>query len=271
MYQLEYRLDTDAAGQRNWESRDTYLGVANKQYGTLVAGRLTAIDGYIDYANVTDGGVIGGDNVLASVDAPRANNAFAYFSPERQGLQFMGMYALDENNGSDTLNGDAFGVGVKYEPSGAPYRAGVTYIKASNAAKDRLGNDAKLQAIRVSGAYDLSPAVTVGGLYQNTNYNVGKENAYTVSGQYKVANTPWTAYGQLDLVDEVEGALDATRQRVAIGGKYAFSKAATGHLYGAYMRSQNINLSPAGQAQVAPNANAKANAYGVGVGLEYKF
>ena len=253
VYQLEYRVDIDSDAARNWESRDTYLGLANKQYGTLVAGRLTTIDDYVDYANVTAGGPVGGDNVLASFNAERANNAFAYFSPERNGLQFMGMYALDENKPTDNLNGDAFGVGVKYEPTNAPYKVGATYIKASQKA-----NEDNLQAIRVSGAYAASPALTLGGLYQNTDYSTDdNENAFTASANYKVAQTPWTTYGQLDFVDNVAGVKDSEKQRVAVGGKYAFNKATTGHVYGAYLKREI--------------AGVDADAYGIGGGIEYKF
>ena len=259
IYQLEYRLDVDADGGRNWESRDTYLGLSHKQYGTLVTGRLTAIDSYVDYANVAQGGVVGGDNVLASFDGERANNAFAYFSPEREGIQFMGMYVMDETKvGSgkpnDSLGRDAFGIGAKYEPANLPVKAGISYIQAGDATK----------AARVSGAYALNPALTVGALYQNTNLgkNLKKENAFTVSANYKVAQTPWTAYGQVDVVDNVRGYKNVEKQRLVVGGQYAFNKNTTGHVYSAYLRNKTTD---------ATNAKVNADAYGVGAGLEYKF
>ena len=293
IYQLEYRLDVDNNGDSNWGSRDTYLGLSHKQYGTAVAGRLTAIDDYVNYASIAQGGVVGGDNVLASFDAPRANNAFAYFSPEREGIQFMGMYVMDETKGkngegNDTFYGDAFGVGVKYEPANAPFKAGVTYIKASQYGmtdvasdipvnkKDKNGVEqlvgyrgADAQAIRVSGAYAVSPALTVGALYQNTNLGkatigktLKKENAFAVSANYKVAQTPWTAYGQVDVVDNAGGDKNAEKQRLVVGGQYAFNKNTTGHVYSAYLRNKTTD---------ATNAKVNADAYGVGAGLEYKF
>ena len=263
VYQLEYRLDADANGKRNWESRDTYLGLVHKQYGTLVAGRLTAIDSYVDYANVTTGGVVGDDNVLASFDAPRANNAFAYFTPERNGVQLMGMYVMDETKkdsglGNDTFLRDAFGVGAKYEPSTMPVKAGVSYIQAGD-----------FKAARVSGAYALNPALTVGALYQLSDYKKGnpfianpkdatkQENAFTVSANYKVAQTPWTAYGQVDVVDNVGGVKDSDAQRLAVGGKYAFNKNTTAHMYGAFLKKEVKKVDQ--------------DSYGIGGGIEYKF
>lgn len=247
IYKLEYGVNVDD-NSTQFKSRDTYLGLTNKQYGTLVAGRLTAIDDYVNYANEVQGGVVGGNGVLASFDAPRANNTFAYFSPERHGLQLLAMYTLDENKQTDSLGRDAFGVAAKYEPANAPYKVGASYVQSGDA----------LKAIRVSGAYAINPALTASALYQHTDYNTkDNENAFTVSANYKVAQTPWTAYGQLDFVDNTKGVKDSEAQRVAVGGKYKFNKATTGHVYGALLKREV--------------AGVDADAYGIGGGIEYKF
>lgn len=268
LYQLEYRVEvdhdnrnpsctstlavtkvtTECRSDRNFESRDTYLGLSHKQFGTVLAGRLTTIDGMIDYANVTNGGVVGGDNVLASYDAQRVNNALAYVSPEYNGLQFLSMYAMDENNGTDSLDRSAWGAGVKYEPAGQPFKAGLTFIDAG-----------KRQIVRASGSFDVNKDITVGALYQLDDSGMSgdkKENAYTVSGSYKTP-TPWTAYGQLDFVQNVGFADGVKSQRVVAGGKYAFNKATTAHVYGAYQENKN--------------SGSKDKVYGVGTGIEYKF
>lgn len=283
VYQLEYRLDTDANGNRNWESRDTYLGLAHKQYGTAVAGRLTAIDDYINYAKVVAGGVVGGDDVLATFTGPRANNAFAYFSPNFQGAQVMAMYAMDETKNAvstnESLLRDAWGLGVKYEPTTLPVKAGITYIQAGATDTNAATFD---YALRVSGAYAITPAITVAGQYQlaegystirnpvtsnndkQTAAGKQKEQTYTVSGSYKVGQTPWTTYAQVDIVDNATYVKDAERQRLAVGGKYAFNQNTTGHLYGAYMKSKNIDIATG-------STETKADSYGIGAGIEYKF
>ncbi|WP_103033909.1 porin [Moraxella sp. RCAD0137] len=269
LYQLEYRVDVDARDQRNFESRDTYLGLANKQYGTLLAGRLSAIDGRVDYANVTQGGVLGGDNVLASFDKPRANNAFAYVAPTYNDVTVSAMYVMDENNSSDSLGRDAFGVAAQYEPK-APYRAGVSYIQAGD-----------FKAARISGAYDLTPATTIGALYQNTDFGGDdNENAFTLSANHKVAQTPWTAYGQVDLVDNANGNANAEKQRFVLGGKYAFNRATTGHIYGAYLNTDKLEYETTttsadpllGQTRtVTVSGTEDYSGFGLGAGLEYKF
>lgn len=275
VYQLEYRVEVDSAdgntnvlngatyngtnpanptvdttstrvrNGRNFESRDTYIGLSNKQYGTLLAGRLSSIDGKVDYANVTQGNVIGGDGVQASFDARRLNNAFAYVSPNYSGVTFMAMYQTDGSADANSLANGGFGVAAQYEPKGAPFRAGASYIQAT-------GN----KIARVSGAYDVNPALTVGALYQTHDNGVSgskKENVATVSAEYKTA-TPWTAYGQLDFTQNL-GGLDVNDQtRLVIGGKYAFNKASTGHVYAG-----------------AIDPKSGKTRYGVGGGLEYKF
>lgn len=273
VYQLEYRLDTDVDGNRNWESRDTYLGLAHKQYGTAVAGRLTAIDDYINYAKVASGGVVGGDDVLANFKGPRANNAFAYFSPDFKGAQVMAMYAMDETKnavgtGNESLLRDAWGLGAKYEPTTLPVKAGITYIQAG--ATDT--NAATLDyALRVSGAYAITPAITVAGQYQlaegysvdsNNNKQTAlgkqKEQTYTISGSYKVGATPWTAYSQLDFVKNADYVKDDKEERIVVGGKYAFNQNTTGHIYSGYLKEKS-------------KGSPDANSYGIGAGIEYKF
>lgn len=249
VYQLEYGIDVDADKDENFRSRDTYIGLSNKQYGTFVAGRLTTLDDYINYANQASGGVLGGDDVLASFTAPRANNAMAYFSPTYNGLQFMGMYGLDGDQDANSLSDhEQFGAGVKYEPTNQPFRVGATYITAGDA----------LKAARVSGSYDLNKDVTLGALYQNTDVDTDdNENLITVSGTYKTA-TPWTAYAQADVVSNVAGQSDDDAQRYIIGGKYAFNANTTGHVYGAYLNEDLAN-------------DDSVDGFGIGTGIEYKF
>ncbi|MGP5063193.1 porin [Psychrobacter celer] len=259
LYQLEYGIDVDAndndkdKDQDQFYSRDTYLGLQNAQYGKVLAGRLTAIDDYVNFANVTQGGVLGGDAVLASFDAPRTNNTFNYFSPNINGMQFMAMYAMDENNDTDTLGRDAFGVGGKYEAG--PMNVGATYIQAGDFRK----------VARVSGNYAISPVVTLGALYQNTDFDSDdNENAFTISGEMATA-TPWTAYAQGDFVNNVGGAADAEAFRAVVGGKYAFNAATTGHLYGAYLSEEEE------ETVATTRTKEEFDGFGIGGGVEYKF
>lgn len=260
VYQLEYgvEIDSDNGGtvkgksQNQFYSRDTYLGLSNKQYGTLVAGRLSAIDDNINYVSQTVGQYDGFNAV--SWDGERANNAMAYFAPTYNGFQFMGMYAMDENNSSDidknvetVFNGGVWGAGLKYEPANQPFRAGATYIQSGD-----------FNSIRVSGAYDLNNQIGLGALYQISDLDTSdKENLAAVSATYKTA-TPWTAYAQAEMTSNVGGVDGDDAQRLVLGGKYAFKANATGHVYAGYS-----NLEQEGQDD--------QDGFGIGTGIEYKF
>lgn len=277
VYQLEYGIDVDADKGKNFRSRDTYIGLSNKQYGTLVAGSLYAIDDNINYAGQTVSlydtystgfsvkaadeetarilGVDEGETVklnLAFWDGNRANNALTYFSPSYNGLQFMGMYVMEEKNSTDLwTKSEAFGAGLKYEPTNQPFRAGATYIKSGD-----------FSTARVSGAYDLNAATTLGALYQVTDLDKDKnENLFTLSGSYAIPATKWKAYAQGDMVKNMSGRDGLDGSRFVVGGKYGFNAATTGHLYTGYSK---IEFSEDG-------SDLDASGFGLGAGLEYKF
>ena len=276
VYQLEYGVDIDENSPQ-FKSRDTYLGLANKQYGTLVAGRLSAIDDNINYANQAVGQF---DNSFggAAWDGNRVNNSMAYFSPQYNGLQFMAMYGLDGDEDAGGLQDGGFGVGLKYEPAAQPFRAGATYIGSGD-----------FNTVRLSGAYDLNSQFGLGALYQITDNNDGavigededgdallwgndKENVFSISGTMKTA-TPWTAYAQADIISNVAGYDGADSQQFVVGGKYAFTKATTGHLYAGYRNNEfeatTEETVPGGR--VVTTESYKQDGFGIGAGLEHKF
>lgn len=273
VYQLEYGVKVDDNADQ-FRSRDTYLGLSNKQYGTLLAGRLTTIDDQIQYANQASGGVLGGDDVLATVTAPRANNTFAYFSPNYNGMTFMAMYGMDNDQDVNAKYPDIdlgeyagheqYGVGVKYEPTNQPFRVGATYIGAGDA----------LNTARINGSFDVNSALTVGGQYQYTDFDTNdNENAFMLSAAYKTA-TPWTVYGQADMVQNAIGVDGHDKQRFILGGKYAFNTRTTGHVYGAYL---NVDDAPetitvgTGDSAVEYYGKTNYDGFGIGTGIEYKF
>lgn len=235
-------------------ARDTYLGLAHKEYGTLLAGRLTTIDNNVDFASVLEANNVG--DIGPTFSAPRANNAFAYVSPERNGAQFLAMYAFDSDTDEGSLaNKDQYGIGATY--STGPINAGASYITYG-----------KNNHLRLSGNYAVSPTLTAGALYQISKFdevNSKKENTLIVSGEMKTA-TPWTAYGQVALIKNVAGKDDKS-MGVGVGGKYAFNKVATGHLYAGYVNSERKNP----VIRDIKYDSSKNTGFGVGAGLEYRF
>ncbi|MGO1400190.1 MAG: porin, partial [Moraxellaceae bacterium] len=118
-----------------------------------------------------------------------------------------------------------------------------------------------VKSARVSGNYAVSPILTVGALYQNTDLNTDdNENAFTLSGEMATA-TPWTAYAQADVVSNYGGDKDGDALRGVVGGKYAINAATTGHVYGAYLNEEYDD----GTNKV------DYDGFGIGGGIEYKF
>lgn len=254
--QVQYEPDfkEEKIKKDQFYARDTYLGLAHKEYGTLLAGRLTTIDNNVDFASVLEANNVG--DIGPTFSAPRANNAFAYVSPERNGAQFLAMYAFDSDTDEGSLaNKDQYGIGATY--STGPINAGASYIAYG-----------KNNHLRLSGNYAVSPTLTAGALYQISKFdevNSKKENTLIVSGEMKTA-TPWTAYGQVALIKNVKGKDDKS-MGVGVGGKYAFNKVATGHLYAGYVNSERKNP----VIRDIQYDSSKNTGFGVGAGLEYRF
>ena len=241
-------------------ARDTYLGLAHKQYGTLLAGRLTTIDDNVDFASVLEGSNVA--DIGPDFSAQRANNAFAYVSPEYNGAQFLAMYAFDSDTDKGGLaDKDQYGIGATY--STGPINAGASYIAYG-----------KNNHLRLSGNYAVSPTLTAGALYQISKFdevNSKKENTLIVSGEMKTA-TPWTAYGQVTLVKNAAGVDGEKKMGVGVGGKYAFNKATTGHVYTGYINEDGRTYKGKNKAlKDTVYESSKNTGFSVGAGVEYRF
>lgn len=257
IYQLEYGVYVNS-NDAQFRSRDTYLGLTNKQYGTGMIGRLTSIDDYINYTNQ---GVGQFDNSFggASWDGNRANSSFVYMSPSIEGVQVLAMYSPKQKDLMDNMwvdseynlaNGSGFGIGAKYEPAGQPFRTGVTYISSGD-----------FNTMRLSGAFDLNQQMTLAAMYQlSKSGDLPKENVISVSGQLKTG-TPWTAYAQADMIKNVHFIDGGDNKQFILGGRYAYNPNTTAHVYAGYHDYDDTDYwtMPAGHG------------FGIGAGLEYRF
>ena len=258
--QYEPDFENEKIKKDQFYARDTYLGLAHKQYGTLLAGRLTTIDDNVDFASVLEANNVA--DIGPTFGAPRANNAFAYVSPERNGAQFLAMYAFDADTDKGSLaDKDQYGIGATY--STGPINAGASYIAYG-----------KNNHLRLSGNYAVSPILTAGALYQISKFdeaNSKKENTLIVSGEMKTA-TPWTAYGQVTLVKNAAGVDGEKKMGVGVGGKYAFNKATTGHVYTGYINEDGRTYKGKNKAlKDTVYESSKNTGFSVGAGVEYRF
>lgn len=275
IYQLEYGVDIDADnnGKGQFYSRNTFLGLQNNQYGTILAGRHDtpfklakgSVDVFNDYGSVELGKLMYGEN--------RANNVIAYKSPTIVGMPitFLGAISLDECEVSDDKclktaatattpavyrdKTNAYSAMVNYDQNGVYLGAGYD--------KDVAGADTS--AWRLAGSVDMGKmnmvqGLALGALYQQADFNTNAdEKAWLLSGKYKVGETPWAVKVQYIDTKNKGGAKDTDATEVALGAEYSFNKATKAHLYAAQISTDK------------PAVNANEDKTIVGAGLEYKF
>ena len=263
IYQLEYGINIDGAdsdGDRTFKSRDTFLGLNNKNFGEFRFGRnqssldrinnvVTANGGYWDNLGSTDN----------MVDSGRIDNSMIWTAPKYQGLplQVSAMYAADEDDNS----GDGFGVAAMFD-QGTGFTAGVAYDKDLN-----LGNGGYNQTgdiIRGTATVDLSKfaavPVTLGALYQVADFDFAgseKEKGFVLSAAMGLQNfaKPATVYAQYNNTSNLRGIDGIDTDQIVVGGKYFYQPNMIMHAYA----GQNDN-----------DLNDKET-LAIGGGLEYLF
>ena len=264
IYQLEYGVDIDADDSRTFASRDTFLGLNNKNFGEFRFGRNQSSLDRINNVVTADGGYwdnLGSDDNM--VDSGRIDNSMIWTAPKYQGLplQVSAMYAADENdNGSD-----GFGVAVMFD-QGTGFTAGVAYDKDVN-----LGNNYNLtddgitggDIIRGTATVDMSKfasvPVTLGALYQvaDIDNTDKKEKGFVVSAAMGLQNfaKPATVYAQYNNTSNLRGLDGIDTDQIVVGGKYFYQPNMIMHAYA----GQNDN-----------DLNDKET-LAIGGGLEYLF
>ena len=259
IYQLEYGVDIDADDSRTFASRDTFLGLNNKNFGEFRFGRNQSSLDRINNVVTADGGYwdnLGSDDNM--VDSGRIDNSMIWTAPKYQGLplQVSAMYAADEDDNS----GDGFGVAAMFD-QGTGFTAGVAYDKDLN-----LGNGGYNQTgdiIRGTATVDLSKfaavPVTLGALYQVADIDDAdkKEKGFVLSAAMGLQNfaKPATVYAQYNNTSNLRGLDGIDTDQIVVGGKYFYQPNMIMHAYA----GQNDN-----------DLNDKET-LAIGGGLEYLF
>lgn len=268
IYQLEYQVNVDDNSPQ-FSSRNTFLGLQNKQYGTILAGRHDTpfklakgnVDVFNDYDSLGLGKLMYGE--------VRANNAIVYKSPTLAGypVTFVGAVSLNECNTVDgncveTKTVDGKTVTTSYDKTNA-YSAMVNYDQngiylGAGYDKDVIAKDT--DAWRLAGSVDMGKmnmltGLTLGALYQTADFNTNEdEQAWLISGKYKLNNTPWAVKAQFIDTANKGGKKDVDATEVTVGAEYSFNKATKAHLYAAQINTDDVSDKTV-----------------VGAGLEYKF
>jgi len=278
IYQLEYgtRVDGDSNGFTN---RDTYLGVVNKQFGEVRAGKNQSTLDYVNNVIVNDGywDNLGGNKLesneeqggLNMADSSRINSSIIWKAPKYNNLplELSAMYSSDESNGNKD---DGFGVAAMFD-QGTGFTVGVAYDKDQNINGDIIRGTATVDL----GKYIAAP-VTVGALYQVANFDgpdsdgdaTGSEDekGLVLSAAMGLSNfaRPATIYTQYNKTDNLRGFDNADSDQIVVGGKYFFKDNIIMHAYAGMNSADNVMAMDTGVV-------GDAEVFVVGSGLEYRF
>ncbi|WP_367105040.1 porin [uncultured Psychrobacter sp.] len=254
IYELEYDIGVDGES-RTFESRSTYLGLANDNYGELRVGKYFSPIDMINNVAVTQGfwdnlGTTALSEDTRAVQAlnmadapPRVSNSVSWVSPKFDNLpiEVAFMYAASEDfsNGSgdenDTDNG--YGSYLTYEQSGLV--ASLAYDKDI----DIIGD-----LIRGTVTYDMSNIidvpVTFGALYQQADYDnrSDKEKGFVISASLQLNNfsRPASIYVQYNNAANLDGRKDADSDQFVIGGQYDIKDNIIAHAYAGINKADDI-------------------------------
>ncbi len=273
IYQLEYGtyVDGDSDGFKN---RDTYLGVVNKNFGEIRAGKNQSTLDYVNNVIVNDGywDNLGGNKLesneeqggLNMADSSRIKSSIVWMTPKYDNLplQLSVMYSSDEDNGNKD---DGFGAALMFD-QGTGFTAGVAYDKDQNINGDIIRGTATVDL----GKYVAAP-ITLGALYQVADFDGADsgdedEKGFILSAAMGLANfaRPATIYTQYNNTSNLNGVDNADSDQIVVGGKYYYQDNIIAHAYAGMNKADDVTVA-------GTSITGDAEVFVVGGGLEYKF
>ena len=281
IYQLEYGIDIDGGGAKTFKNRDTYLGLANKDYGQFRFGRNTSVLDYVNNATVTQGfwDNLGTNKLeddknleaLNMVSDVRQDNSIVWIAPKYNNLPLALalQYSADESFVSDSDDRDSgYGASLMFD-QGTGFTAGVAYTKDMDISGDIIRGTATVDL----GKYMAAP-VTLGALYQVADFNGEdkKEKGLVVSGELGLTNfaRPASVYLQYNKTDNLGGIDNVDSDQIVLGGKYKFKDNMIAH---AYIGQNSADGASYGRNvdKVKTTYRGDVDVFAVGGGLEYLF
>lgn len=295
VYRLEYGIDIDGDGSDTFQSRDTYLGLKNKDYGELRIGRHSSILSYL-YDPVVSRGYwdnLGtktfddNDNVAAlnMLDYSRTNNSALWLSPEYKDLQMVVQYVAGESLNDDTKK-DGYGASLKLDKPA--YSLGIAYSKDIEAngsidTLDLVSDEEEIKSINYNGNViraaatldidkyiNIATPVTLGAIYQQADYDFSgsdKEKGLILSSKIGLNNfkRPAFMYIQYNRTDNLNGIGDNDSNQIVVGGEYNFKDNVIAH---AYIGQNNADYT---SQTDSTRSVADVKVFAIGGGLEYLF
>ena len=289
IYQLEYGVKVDDSGSDNigFKSRDTYLGLVNKDFGEFRFGRNYTVIDYINNVSVNEGywdnlgsSTLNNNDSFANILTPtvgnRINNSIVWKAPKYNDLPLALalMYGADEDFISESGRDAGYGASLMFDP-GTGITAGIAYEQDMSVSGDIIRGSASVDL----GKYIAAP-VKLGVLYQEADYagtTTATEDGLVVSAEMGLSNfaRPASVYIQYDKTDNISGLENNDSNQVVVGGKYAFKNNMIAHAY-AGLNSAELNNGRFGSRDEDGNVNeidlrGDIDVLAIGGGLEYLF
>ena len=285
VYQLEYGVRVDGE-DRTFQSRDTYLGVVNKDFGEIRAGRNQSTLDYINNVIVNEGywDNLGSNNLnsnqqlagLNMSDSGRINNSIIWKAPQYNNLplNLAVMYSSDanEDNGANDSD-DGYGAALTFD-QGTGYTLGLAYDKDQNVNGEIIRGTATVDL----GKY-MSYPVQLGALYQQADldYSSEDEKGLVLSASMDLNNfaRPANVYVQYNNTESLDGNENSDSDQIVVGGKYFFKDNVIMHAYAGLNKADNVSTQAAGIDDNGDDAMfdtiGDTEVFVLGTGLEYRF
>ncbi len=298
IYRLEYGIDIDGDDSRTFQSRDTYLGLKNNDYGELRVGRNSSVFSYL-YGPILNRGywdnlgvrTIDDDRTVAALnmlDYTRSSNSALWIAPKYNDLQFVAQYKAGESfNDDDDSRQDGYGAVLKLDKDS--YTLGIGYSKdieasgsintldlVDNANDEEQRVDYGGDAVRgtvtvdIDKYIDIATPVTLGAVLQQADYEFrgsDKEKGLILSSKIGLTNLarPAFMYIQYNKTDNLNGIRDNDSDQIVVGTEYSFKDNIIGHAYiGQNWADYTSPTDPT-------NSVADIKVFAAGAGIEYLF
>lgn len=287
--EINFAAGNSDSKANTFATRDTFAGLKSDEYGQIRIGRF---DGPFKIARspVNFFGDMSGDmrNLTRAGSLKfdeRNDNTVEYKSPKLgsgfnvlAGISMQnGVQVAQLPNGDETSDTKAYDVAVTYKDG--PYDLAAAYQKFEENASNSSPTTAR-DAFRIAGAYKITEAFNLGGLYQNSKYdNNTTTNAdaqiFGVAGEYKI--TPKTLVRGEYFYRDVD-AKDANSSMIGVGVEHKLDPAF--RVYGniaTVLNDEKANLAPWREGRANANAGTPVlaalgeNATAMSVGFRYDF
>ncbi|NDV12873.1 porin [Crenobacter caeni] len=265
VWQIENSLAKyDNAGGDTWAGRNSFVGLSDATFGTLLLGRYDSAykrltDTGQDLMVNTTAGNQGATQIFSRGEA-RYTNSISYTTQSWAGLVAGVSFAADEDGSASkdrwsvaaqyTLEGLKLGLGYDQQKDSYTYAAPKPQEVAARNSFGTTENLEKSKFYKLSASYKIADTLLIAGYeWAQGDTKVGsdlKQDDWTIGVQQNFGKgSVRLSYGKLGKLDGVDNADDYKASQWILGGTYNLSKMTQVYAYATKINnnaSQNVNF-----------------------------